>query len=151
MDAHIRLATIEDAQAISNVVTSALRQSNAKDYPADVIARVEQNFSPLAIERLMARRRVYVASVEQRVVATASLDGDVVRSVFVEPSYQGAGVGRRLMSVLCSAALDLGLETLHVPSSITAEGFYTALGFQKVRDEFNGAERTIIMRKSMNR
>src|SRR3546814_4897379 len=39
MDAHIRLATIEDAQAISNVVTSALRQSNAKDYPADVIDR----------------------------------------------------------------------------------------------------------------
>src|SRR3546814_7792229 len=97
----------------------------------------------------MARRRVYVASVEQRVVATASLDGDVVRSVFVEPSYQGAGVGRRLMSVVCSAALDLGLETLHVPSSITAERFYTALGFHKVRDEFNCAERTIIMRKYM--
>lgn len=151
MDAHIRLATIEDAQAISNIVISALRQSNAKDYPADVIAQVEQNFSPLAIERLMARRRMYVASVEQRVVATASLDGDVIRSVFVAPRYQGAGVGRRLMSVMCSTALDMGLETLHVPSSITAEGFYTTLGFQKVRDEFNGAERTIIMRKSMNR
>lgn len=149
MDAYIRLATVEDAQAISNVVISALRQSNTKDYPADVIARVEQNFSPLAIERLMVRRRMYVASVDQRVVATASLDGDVIRSVFVAPRYQRAGLGRRLMSVICSAALDMGLVTLHVPSSITAESFYTELGFQKVRDEFDGAERTIIMRKSM--
>jgi hypothetical protein len=32
-----------------------------------------------------------------------------------------------------------------VPFSITAEGFYARLGFQKVRDEFYGAERTIIM------
>jgi hypothetical protein len=36
-----------------------------------------------------------------------------------------------------------------VPSSITAEGFYALLGFQKVRDEFHGAERTVIMLKHL--
>lgn len=149
MDSYIRLATTEDAEAISNVVISALRQSNAKDYPPDVIAQVERSFSPQAVHLLMARRRVYVASIDQHVVATASLEGNVIRSVFVEPRYQGAGIGSQLVSVICVVALDMGQRILHVPSSITAERFYTSLGFQKVRDEFHGAERTIIMQKML--
>ncbi|AVU75745.1 GNAT family N-acetyltransferase [Pseudomonas sp. Fig-3] len=147
MQAHIRLATPEDAESISNVVISALRQSNANDYPPEVIAQVERSFSVQAVQLLMEQRRVYVASVDQCVVATASLDGGVVRSVFVEPRCQGEGIGKQLMSVICSAALNRDLDVLLVPSSITAEGFYAALGFQKVRDELHGAERTIIMRK----
>ena len=147
MDCQVRLATIGDAAAISHVVISALRESNAQDYPPDVIARVEQGFSAQGIIQLMMQRRVYVASIDQRVVATASLDGDVVRSVFVDPQYQGAGIGRQLMAVIHSAALELGLDVLHVPSSITAEGFYASLGFRKVRDEFHGEERTIIMQR----
>ncbi|MDQ0121794.1 N-acetylglutamate synthase-like GNAT family acetyltransferase [Pseudomonas lini] len=147
MDCQIRLATTRDAAAISHVVISALRESNAQDYPADIIARVEQGFSAQGISQLMMQRRVYVASINQRVVATASLDGDVVRSVFVDPQHQGAGIGRKLMDVIHSAALELGLDVLHVPSSITAEGFYAALGFRKVRDEFHGAERTIVMQR----
>ncbi|WP_095148713.1 GNAT family N-acetyltransferase [Pseudomonas sp. Irchel s3a18] len=147
MDCQVRLATGEDAEAISHVVMSALRESNARDYPADVIVQVEQGFSPQAIHRLMTQRRVYVASVDQRVVATASLEGETVRSVFVEPQHQGNGIGRQLMAVIHATALNLGLEVLHVPSSITAEGFYATLGFRKVRDEFHGAERTIIMQK----
>ena len=147
MDCQVRLATTDDAAAISHVVISALRESNAQDYAPDVIARVEQGFSAQGIIELMTQRRVYVASVEHRVVATASLDGDVVRSVFVDPQHQGAGIGRQLMAVIHSAALEFGLDVLHVPSSITAEGFYAALGFRKVRDEFHGEERTIIMQR----
>ena len=89
MDCQVRLAITDDAAAISHVVISALRESNAQDYPPDVIARVEQGFSAQGIIQLMTHRRVYVASVEHRVVATASLDGDVVRSVFVDPQHQG--------------------------------------------------------------
>lgn len=45
MDCQVRPATGEDAQAISLVTISALRESNAQDYSPDVIARVEQGFS----------------------------------------------------------------------------------------------------------
>ena len=37
------------------------------------------------------------------------------------------------------------VEELRVPSSLTAESFYAQLGFHSVRDEFHGAERTVIM------
>jgi GNAT superfamily N-acetyltransferase len=145
MDCQVRLATNEDAAAISHVVIGALRESNARDYPPEVISQVEQSFSSEAILRLLAQRQVYVATIDHHVVATASLDRDVVRSVFVDPHHQGHGIGRHLMATIQSAAVNAGLTVLRVPSSITAEGFYVKLGFRKVRDEFHDAERTIIM------
>jgi ribosomal protein S18 acetylase RimI-like enzyme len=51
------------------------------------------------------------------------------------------------MKTIESEAMRGGVERLRVPSSITAQGFYRSLGFVKVRDEFHGEERTIIMEK----
>lgn len=53
------------------------------------------------------------------------------------------------MDVIHTTAASAGIEAVRVPSSITAERFYTALGYQKIRDEFHGAERTIIMEKRL--
>lgn len=145
MDCLIRIATSEDATAISQVIIGALRETNAQDYAPAIIEQVGQNFSPQAILRLLTQRRVYVATIGHHIVATASLDHDVVRSVFVDPTQQGKGIGRQLMTMIRSSALSDGVSLLRVPSSITAEGFYASLGFRKVRDEFHGAERTIIM------
>lgn len=145
MQCQIRRALAHDAQAISKVVIAALRESNARDYSPEVIAQVEQHFCPAAILTLMKRRQMYVAVVEQHVVGTASLDQAVVRSVFVSPRHQGRGIGQRLMARLKEVATAAQVEELRVPSSLTAESFYAQLGFQKVRDEFHGAERTVIM------
>ena len=151
MNQLIRPASRDDATAISRVIIAALRESNAQDYPPEIIDQVEKSFSPPAILQLLIHRRVFVATVDQHVVATASLDRDVIRSVFVTPSHQGAGIGKALMAMLESVASQGGLKHLRVPSSITAEGFYASLGFEKIRDEFHGAERTIIMEKQLGR
>lgn len=147
MDYVIRKATANDAPAISEIVEAALRESNARDYSADVIDQVVQSFSPDRILRFLILRQVYVATLDSRVVATGSLDRNAVRSVFVHPAYQGRGIGRGLMATVESVATEAGVERLLVPSSITAQGFYRSLGFMYVRDEFQGAERTIIMEK----
>ena len=143
----IRTATRDDAPAISRVIIAALRESNAQDYSQEIIDLVEQSFSPAALLQLLTQRRVYVATIERRIVATASLDREVVRSVFVDPPHQGTGIGKKLMETLESVAINESLQRLRVPSSITAEGFYASLGFEKIRDEFYGAERTVIMEK----
>ncbi|WP_129972582.1 MULTISPECIES: GNAT family N-acetyltransferase [unclassified Pseudomonas] len=149
MDYLIRNATNADAPAISRTIISALRESNVQDYSAEIIEQVARSFSPPAILHLLAERQVFVATTGSHIVATASLDNDIVRSVFVDPCHQGKGVGRRLMERIQSLAINAGLNQLRVPSSITAEGFYASLGFEKVRDEFHGAERTVIMAKAL--
>ena len=138
MECRIRPAQREDAEGISRVIVSALRKTNAKDYPEAVIARVERNFSPAAVSDLLARRLVLVAVKESAVVGTASLDGDVVRTVFIDPGCQGRGIGRALMAEIERAAIEKGVAVLAVPSSVTAEPFYAKLGFKTMRLPWGG-------------
>ena len=145
----IRNATNADALAISRIIIGTLRESNTLDYSSAIIDQVESSFSPSAILDLLTRRQVLVATTDSHIVATASLDKDVVRSVFVDPTWQGKGIGRQLMSMIQSIAIKDGVSLLRVPSSITAQGFYAALGFKKIRDEFHQSERTIIMAKTL--
>lgn len=53
------------------------------------------------------------------------------------------------MGAIHAFAARAGVDAVRVPSSITAEQFYAALGYQKIRDEFHGAERTIVMEKRL--
>ena len=149
MNCLIRNATNADALAISRIIIGTLRESNTLDYSSAIIDQVESSFSPSAILDLLTRRQVLVATTDSHIVATASLDKDVVRSVFVDPTWQGKGIGRQLMAMIQSIAIKDGVSLLRVPSSITAQGFYAALGFKKIRDEFHQSERTIIMAKTL--
>ncbi|KPB59660.1 putative acetyltransferase [Pseudomonas amygdali pv. photiniae] len=149
MDIKVRPARRADADAISRVVLAALRTSNARDYPVRVIERVQLSFSPSAIERLMQQRRMFVAVAGEVVVGTASLEGQVVRSVFVDPDWHRRGVGRLLMAKLERVALEIDIGLLIVPSSLTAQEFYKALGFRLVREHQEGEERTLIMERQL--
>ena len=149
MECEIRLARESEAEAISVVILSALRETNAKDYSQDIIARVEQSFDPASVRRLMGNRTVFVAITGGEVVGTASLDGAAVRTVFVSPSVQGQGVGTRLMAEIERTARTNNIAVLTVPSSITAEPFYAKIGFKAVRDSYHGDERTITMERTL--
>ncbi|WP_426108220.1 GNAT family acetyltransferase [Pseudomonas sp. TWR1-1-4] len=149
MSTAVRTAQTADAEGISQVILAALHSSNARDYPADVIARVAANFTPEAVLELLKRRVVLVAVQERVIVATAALDGNVVRSVFVNPSLQGQGIGRLLMIEIELRAREAGVTVLSVPSSLTAEPFYAKLGFHTVRDVYHGNERTLVMEKAL--
>ncbi|WP_434597599.1 GNAT family N-acetyltransferase [Pseudomonas sp. R4-83] len=149
MDVQIRNASDSDAPAISKTIINALRESNARDYSSDIIDQVVQGFSVPAVLRMLTERQVLVATIDGHIVATASLQKNIIRSVFVDPQYHRRGIGRHLISTIESIALDAGLSLLNVPSSIPAEGFYASLGFRKIRDEYYQSERTIIMAKML--
>ena len=151
MPLHIRPATPADASAISAVIIQSLQQTNAADYSAALIARVEQSFTPERIVALLEQRQVLVALLDQQLVGTASLQGNVVRSVFVTPVLQGIGVGRALMFAIEDLARQAGQTLLRVPSSITAEAFYARLGYAKLREVLEGEERIIVMERNVLR
>ncbi|PUA45143.1 GNAT family N-acetyltransferase [Pseudomonas protegens] len=149
MECQVRPALEADAARVSQVILAALLTSNAQDYPAHVIERVQDSFTPDAVLQLMRRRQMFVALVDGKLLGTASLDGRAVRSVFVDPAYHGHGLGRQLMAAVEQAALDSGLTSLVVPSSVTAEGFYARLGFVRVREHYEGEELTLIMERGL--
>jgi GNAT superfamily N-acetyltransferase len=150
MECKIRPALDDDAAAISAVILRALRETNAKDYTDEIIGRVERSFSPGAVRKLIGKRTVFVAIIGSRLVGTASLDGSVVRTVFVAPDVQAQGVGKLLMAQIERTARERNIPALTVPSSVTAETFYARLGFNAVRDSYYGDERTIIMERVLD-
>jgi N-acetylglutamate synthase-like GNAT family acetyltransferase len=145
----IRKAVDNDAEAVSQVILAALHESNAKDYTHDIIERVEKNFTPTTLLALFRKRRVFVAALNDKIVGTASLDGRTVRSVFVMPDMQGFGIGKQLIEEIVASARSEGISILVVPSSVTAESFYSRLGFKAVQDSYYGDERTIIMERAI--
>ena len=146
----IRKACPEDSSAISTITIAAIEETNAKDYPASVVAKLPENFSPEQIAKRMLVRDTYVSVADGKITGTASLDKNTVRSVFVTPKLHGFGIGLALMKHIEKLATLNGISELTVPSSITAEGFYRKLGYEKVHEEYEGIERIIIMRKPLS-
>lgn len=150
MELKIRKACSGDAKAISQVIVAAVRESNAQDYPASVIESVVAHFTPERVVELLEQRLVFVAVLDDEIVGTGALDGHAVRSLFVAPQQQRKGIGQALMGQIEKAALQRSVEALLVPASLTAESFYTRLGYRVVREQLQGEERTIIMTKPLS-
>lgn len=145
----IRRATPADALIISDLIVRTLRETNARYYSADILDGVIANFSSDKVALRMADRIVLIAVNEGEIVGTASLHGNWVRSVFVRPDRQGQGIGARLMESVLAIAVEQKIGQVTVPSSVNAEAFYGKLGFVHLRDEFQGAERVILMTKAL--
>lgn len=145
----IRVANINDAEDISKLIIKTLQESNTKDYSTKIIEEVIKNFSPTKITSRMAQRQIFIAVEQSELIGTASLEKNMVRSVFVLPSKQMKNVGLQLMTYLENTAKAQNIHHLIVPSSITAEGFYKKLDYKVVGEEYYGEERTIIMEKHL--
>jgi predicted N-acetyltransferase YhbS len=145
----VRPAQPGDAEGISHVIVAALRETNAKDYCEEVIARLEESFSPVAVSYLLEQRFAFVAVLDGVVIGTASLDGRVVRTVFIDPAWQRRGIGRALITEVERLAVEKGVALLSVPSSVTAESFYARLGFRSVRDSYHREDRTVVMERPL--
>jgi N-acetylglutamate synthase-like GNAT family acetyltransferase len=64
--------------------------------------------------------------------AELSVDLHVVRSVYVSPDFMRCGIGRMLLQALEEIACAAGMVELQVDSSIYAESFYKASGFESL-------------------
>jgi len=145
----IRETHSNDAKAISQVIVAAVRESNGQNYAASIIESVVTNFTPERVIELLGQRLVFVALLGDKIVGTGALDGNTVRSLFIAPQQQRKGIGKALMRRVEETALQHGIETLLVPSSLTAESFYARLGYCLLREQLHGEERTLIMTKPL--
>lgn len=132
----IRPASGSDAPQIAHLFHETVHQVNARDYsPAQVEAWAPTVYSDAAWRRRLRTGYSLVAQRDGEVVGFAILDRDLgyLDSFFVHYRYQGRGVGRALLNGVEKAARRAGLEFLVTDASITAEPFFRARGFLRVR------------------
>jgi GNAT superfamily N-acetyltransferase len=149
LGAHVRALEIADATSVSDLISTTLRISNARDYPGDFLSKVEASFTPSSLRELAKERVIFVAVEENAIVGTASLGRDQVHAVFVHPARQGRGIGRRLMEAVESEALARGERGLTLYASVTAVPFYEANGWRTVREHHDGDALLVVMTKRL--
>ena len=97
-DLVIRAATADDLPAISALVQHTVRISNGRDYPAQAVELIVADFAPAKVGQRMTERDVFVCQKGGRIVGTIALGADRLRSLFVDPELQRAGIGARAWS-----------------------------------------------------
>lgn len=86
----------------------------------------------------LAEGRAVVAEVAGRAVGFYTVDGEPptgeLGNLWVDPSSIGAGVGRLLWSHAVDVAHTAGFTSLRIDADPHAEGFYLAMGAERVGD-----------------
>lgn len=127
---HARLFDPDDAEPTASMIARTLTASNAADYSPDVIESLVAWYSPEGLRgRIPFSTRLVVTDADGAIVGTAARRENRLEGFFVEPSWQGGGIGRFLLEGLEADARFHAMRALCVDSSLTAVGFYEACGF----------------------
>ena len=132
----VREMRAEDARQFLLVHHEAVRGIAAKDYAPEIIDEwAPMHISPEAIERIIANPGAevrIVAEVDGEIVGIAAIvpEENELRACYVLPKAARNGVGSALVSRIEQIVKQRGLKYLKLESSITAEPFYAALGYE---------------------
>ena len=126
-----------DETAVSDVIRTTLKVSNAHDYSAEFIKETIECYSPEAIAKRAADSHFYVAVDGKKVIGCGGITGywgstteSYLVSVFVLPEYQRKGIGKRIVEALEKDEYFIRAWRTEVGSSITAVSFYLKLGYE---------------------
>ena len=128
----IRTAIPADRQALEAL---QLRASMGNEGDRDALLRYPDAID-LPIEQIIAGG-VFVLEQDGTVVGFSAIlsreDGDTeLDALFVEPSIQRQGIGKKLVEHCAEIARSKGSTTLHVIGNRHAEQFYLACGFRVI-------------------
>lgn len=133
----IRRFRREDAERVSELITTTMRISNAKDYPPEDIDALVATQTPEHILRRAEWTHFYVAEDAGGIIGCGaigpywgSVDESCLFSIFVHPGHQGRGVGRRIIETLERDPFFLRAWRTEVPASVTGVPFYMKMGYR---------------------
>ncbi len=147
----IRVFKDFDAPRVSKLIRKTLMSSNSKEYPLSLLKPLHDYFTPGKVKILALERYCLIAESGGKIVGTGAFDEDEIKTVFVDPTFQGQGTGKKIMVKLEQKARKEGVRELLVASSLTGVSFYEKLGFKKVRSLMSKhAGRQVQMRKKLS-
>ncbi len=132
----IRRFQPSDAQATSQMIAKTLRESNSKDYSEEYINEtINAHSAEVLIERANEGHS-YVVCDNSKIIGCGTIAGywgsvteSILLTIFVLPTYQGKGVGRKIIETLEQDEYFLRAKRIEIPASITACEFYKKMGY----------------------
>ena len=131
-----------DASAICEIIKKDVLAENIKDYTKEAIEHLIESHNEELIERRAKWCHVYVLTDEEKIVGVGmigpywdSLTESSFFTIFIDPSYKGKGLGRKIIETLESDEYYKRASRVEIPASITAVEFYKHMGWNFKRTE----------------
>jgi N-acetylglutamate synthase-like GNAT family acetyltransferase len=99
--------------------------------PEGIASQLEAN-SPEQLIENSRTAAMFVAIADSKLVGLGGHDTEKIRTLFVDPSFHGNGIGSAVLSSVLADARQAGIEQLECWSTPFAERFYQRKGFTKV-------------------
>ncbi len=130
----IRRIRKEDLRKACNVVKRAQRITLAKYYPEKIReALCRTNVPSRLLRKIKKKGRKYFVAVDPKgkVYGIIGIKGNELRKFFVDPEFQGKGIGRKLYE-RCVSEAKKKYTNVGVSSSLYAVPIYKRFGFKSV-------------------
>lgn len=133
---NIRRLREEDAVAVSELIVTTIRISNAKDYPEELMEELVKTETPEHVLQRASWTHFYVAEEAGRIIGCGAIgpywgkeDESSLFTIFVHPAHQGKGIGRAIVGTLEQDEFGLRAKRIEIPASITGLPFYQKMGY----------------------
>lgn len=136
IEAMIREFQRADLPALKAMVHRTIATCYPGHYCAEAVRFFIEYHNEEAILRDAEKGRTIILDKAGRVLGTGTVVADEIRRVFVDPTFQKQGFGRRIMEQLEEAAARPGARTVKLDASLPSKAFYDRLGYITIEPAF---------------
>lgn len=132
----IRKFEVNDAEAVSLLITRNFLEVNIKDYTDKKMKALANEYKADKVIQIASYAHTYVACEDEKIIGTGSISSfwgskteSILLTLFVLPELHHQGIGEHIIQTLESDELFLRANRIEIPASITACKFYEKMGY----------------------
>jgi GNAT superfamily N-acetyltransferase len=125
-----------DLAALKSLVHKTIAMCYPSHYCREAVRFFVNYHDEEAILRDAEKGHTIVLDKAGRILGTGTVVGDEIKRVFVDPTFQRQGFGRRIVQHLEEAAALQGAKTVKLDASLPSKAFYDRLGYATVEAAF---------------
>jgi GNAT superfamily N-acetyltransferase len=141
----IELAKLSEIEAIQKMIEKTVRgEKFSSYYPKSTIDGVVESLNFEGIKQRMQCTHFYVAKIDNAIIGCGAIgpywDSEVESSlftIFVDPDFQGQGIGRKIIEALESDEFFVRAKRIEIPASMLAIPFYKKCGYEHKNGKLN--------------
>lgn len=146
----IRPIQSTDYKEVERIIKKALLETVSKDYskPAIDLMLASDPTQPWKTRR---EREYFVATDNKAILGIIGRKDNMVKTLFVDPSYHGKGVGTSLISYIEKLIITDGYTVSTLNSTISAKSFYEKQGYKLISEEKKEVEGNVMIKYAMEK